>query len=540
PSLWNTPEFYFYYVIFCIVVPYMCYTAYELGSTSYPGYKDYEKHLSEGWMFGKGRKLDNSDAQYANFRDHIPTLTAGMLIFVITSRVFTTFLCPSPPLASAWYPVLSRLRFNLAFSIVALYVVFGNSLIFILGIALSNYVLTLLLAKSVSAPLLTWVFNLGIMFLNDRYHGYNFEHISEHLAFLEKNRGLMHRWYVTFNIVVLRMISYAMDYYWMLDSQYEQAQKNQQTEQTEGGSAVHVEVAPPRTEKERISNSVAVFDYNLVNYLAYLLYLPLYLAGPIITFNNFVSQMRYPVVIPLATRVRYGIRLVMIVLLMEFMQHTLYVVALSKEKAWGGMTPFQISMIGFFNLKFIWMKLMIIWRFFRFWAMLDGVDTTENMVRCMSNNYSAQSFWRDWHCSFNKWLIRYVYIPVGGKHNPIVSILLTFTFVAVWHDISLNLLAWAWLICLFLLPEGIATFVFNRPRFNKRSGFRHLCAVGAVFNIFMMMVANLVGFAVGLEGIKEMLEQIMTLSGATFIATTFFCLFVGAQLMFEVRESEYR
>jgi hypothetical protein len=30
----------------------------------------------------------------------------------------------------------------------------------------------------------------------------------------------------------------------------------------------------------------------------------------------------------------------------------------------------------------------IIWRFFRLWAALDGIDTIENMARCMSNNYS--------------------------------------------------------------------------------------------------------------------------------------------------------
>jgi D-alanyl-lipoteichoic acid acyltransferase DltB (MBOAT superfamily) len=50
----------------------------------------------------------------------------------------------------------------------------------------------------------------------------------------------------------------------------------------------------------------------------------------------------------------------------------------------------------------------VIWRFFRLWAMADGIEVTENMHRCMSNNYSAQGFWRSWHRSYNRWLIRYV------------------------------------------------------------------------------------------------------------------------------------
>lgn len=34
--------------------------------------------------------------------------------------------------------------------------------------------------------------------------------------------------------------------------------------------------------------------------------------------------------------------------------------------------------------------------------------------------------------------------------------LLVFTFVALWHDLSLHLLAWGWLITLFVLPETMA------------------------------------------------------------------------------------
>lgn len=36
-----------------------------------------------------------------------------------------------------------------------------------------------------------------------------------------------------------------------------------------------------------------------------------------------------------------------------------------------------------------------------------------------------------------------------------------FTFVALWHDIELKLLAWGWLICLFLMPELIASNLFS-------------------------------------------------------------------------------
>lgn len=52
-------------------------------------------------------------------------------------------------------------------------------------------------------------------------------------------------------------------------------------------------------------------------------------------------------------------------------------------------------------------QLLIPWRFFRLWALLDEIDPPENMVRCMANNYSTLGFWRSWHRSYNLWIVRY-------------------------------------------------------------------------------------------------------------------------------------
>jgi D-alanyl-lipoteichoic acid acyltransferase DltB (MBOAT superfamily) len=44
--------------------------------------------------------------------------------------------------------------------------------------------------------------------------------------------------------------------------------------------------------KKRPSTAHLWSTYSLVNYVAYVLYPPLYLAGPIITFNDFMWQVR--------------------------------------------------------------------------------------------------------------------------------------------------------------------------------------------------------------------------------------------------------
>lgn len=257
------------------------------------------------------------------------------------------------------------------------------------------------------------------------------------------------------------------------------------------------------------------------------------------------------------------------------MLHFIYAVAISKAQPdWDTYTTFQLSMLSYFNLHIIWLKLLLPWRFFRFWALLDGVDPPENMVRCMSNNYSAFAFWRGWHRSFNRWIIRYLYIPLGGsgglgasgpmgKAKAVLNLLVVFTFVALWHDINPTLLMWSWLITLFVLPEALAEFFFPRRKWSDHPNtYRVICGIGGVGNVLMMMAANLVGFAVGLDGLKGLVKSIVgsysgrclqsiffprettrvnpVYTGIVFLLAACGALFTGIQVMFEIRQGELR
>lgn len=286
-------------------------------------------------------------------------------------------------------------------------------------------------------------------------------------------------------------------------------------------------------------------------YLAYLFYSPLFLAGPILTFNDYISQCTYrPASISTRRTALYGVRFLLSLFCMEFILHTIYVVALSKSHPdWSAYTPLQLSMLGYFNLHIVWLKLLLPWRFFRLWSLIDGVDPTENVVRCMSDNYSALGFWRAWHRSFNRWIVRYLYVPLGGgpggglgKVRGIFNMLLVFTFVALWHDLNPQLLIWGWLIVFFVLPEVVATMLFPAKQWKQQpTAYRMLCGVGAVFNILMMMTANLVGFALGIDGIKGLVNAITSsFEGWLYLFGACAALFVGVQVMFEHREEEKR
>jgi D-alanyl-lipoteichoic acid acyltransferase DltB (MBOAT superfamily) len=273
------------------------------------------------------------------------------------------------------------------------------------------------------------------------------------------------------------------------------------------------------SERDRIATPAAAKDYNFRNYVAYTIYAPLYLTGPILTFNDYICQLKYPPAsIEAARTVKYGIRFLLCLLCMELLLHYDYCVAIAKgNPEWSDYTPAQLSLLSYFNLHVLWLKLLLPWRLFRLWALIDGMDPPENMLRCLSDNPSTVQFWRGWHRSYNRWLIRYIYVPLGGaNHRTRTSTMRTcvnyaavFTFVALWHDISMNLLIWGWLIVLFMMPEVISGIVFPRKKWeNNLTAYRILCGAGAVGNLMMMMMANLVGFAVGIDGLKSIISGI--------------------------------
>jgi len=92
------------------------------------------------------------------------------------------------------------------------------------------------------------------------------------------------------------------------------------------------------------------------------------------------------------------------------------------------------------------------------------------------------------------------------------------------------------------MPEVIAGMLFPRKKWeNHLTAYRVLCGVGVVGNLMMMMMANLVGFAVGVDGLKSIIHGIFKdYSGLVFLVTASSALFVGIQVMFEVREAEMR
>ena len=202
--------------------------------------------MSPGWI--PGRKVDNSDAQYSGFRNNLPYLflliplhpalrkILGLLIPIFNDETGkdeymngdSNGAFPRGFNAAADKRLRARTSFDVAFNLMFLFALHGSSAPKILLILYINFLIATKLRKSY-VPVVTWTFNVAILFANELAEGYPYARIANALvpstaedalsgtawgAFLDSYGGLQPRWDIHFNFTVLRLISFNFDHLW--------------------------------------------------------------------------------------------------------------------------------------------------------------------------------------------------------------------------------------------------------------------------------------------------------------------------------------
>lgn len=478
--------------------------------------------LRPGWI--PHRLNDVSDAQWRNFRGNLPILTMVFGIFTVVACMFRALYClKAKGMSIVW----------LLISMAYLSYLHGACVIFILAIASANFLLVKICGRTKYFSFALWIFNLSFLLCNRIYEGYPFSSFGQSWAYLDNFRGTF-RWHICFNFVVLRMISFGYDYHWADQyNRFDQKKHIQRCVYCSSGKTCYLLLQERSVPNDRFSFSI---------YLCYLVYAPLYIAGPIISFNAFASQLETPQKNYSSRGVAwYGLRWLFSLFLMELISHFFYYNAFSISGVWKQLSPMDIFIIGYGVLNFMWLKFFLIWRYFRFWSLINGIEAPENMPRCVNNCYNLESFWKNWHASFNKWLVRYVYIPLGGAQKKLLNVWVIFTFVAIWHDLEWKLLSWAWLTCLFFIPEMLVKSAANAFQVKDTFGgfvFRELRAVSGAVTITCLMVANLVGFVIGPSGINWLVSEFLHKEALPIFGGMFVSFYVGTKLMFHISDAK--
>eukprot|EP00771_Trimastix_marina_P003246 gnl/Trimastix_PCT/4471.p1 GENE.gnl/Trimastix_PCT/4471~~gnl/Trimastix_PCT/4471.p1 ORF type:complete len:578 (-),score=49.85 gnl/Trimastix_PCT/4471:70-1803(-) len=468
----------------------------------------------QGWFLKA--PMDTSDFQWRAWREFVWILTGVFVLFSWANARAKKAWPLKPSECKQEYPLddkhtfrvplgkqsLPMKIFSILIRLLFLVPFHGSTLIFVWGVALISYLIAKIFKKHWLNPILSWIFLSAVLFASDYWSGFEFraicrglhlENVSECMdiaIWLDDHRGYL-RWQTYFNITFCRLISFNMDYYWRLN----------------GAKTSYV----PKTEIDaRTISHLPLTLYNGYHYFDYLYYPPLYIAGPILTFNSYVSQkldLRSNQQKNGATwqyKLFYLARVYFWTCFLDIYLTGLHYSSYLTSGRWLSFESAEMGICVYFVLGFMFTKFLCIWRFFRAWALIDNIDTVDNMKRCFSNNHSFAQFWQSWHASMNKWTFRYIYVPLGGKRYQHFSVWVIFFFVGLWHNLSITWVTWALMNCIFFTGELVLMHYIREGTWvgdllRKWSLMWHwLCGTAGACCIVVLMMSQLcldLGFA---------------------------------------------
>ena len=212
-----------------------------------------------------------------------------------------------------------------------------------------------------------------------------------------------------------------------------------------------------------------IADRSLSTFLAWIMLVPIYTAGPIEQYDHFLAHRarvtRQDILVGLL-RIGHGVGKKLIIadafLGAGLLQH--------------GMAEF-IEELPEQSLLEIWLYLFgfFAWGYIDFSAYSDlaiggsrlfGFRIAENFDWPMVAS-NMREFWRRWHMTLAQWTQRYVYMPIIARtRNPYLAVYGTFMVMGLWHAADLSYIAWA----LYHATGVAVALTFARLRRQRKWG----------------------------------------------------------------------
>jgi alginate O-acetyltransferase complex protein AlgI len=206
-------------------------------------------------------------------------------------------------------------------------------------------------------------------------------------------------------------------------------------------------------------------------YLAFILFFPTMVAGPIKRYQDFLPKLR-------AISREWVI---------DWQRGVTRILAgLVKKFAVADVLTAYTNHLNAVDIGRAWRPMLLVWLFaygvkiyadFSAYsdiaigsARLFGIRVPENFDWPYLRT-NITEFWRHWHMSLTSWLIDYIYIPLGGSRRAAgqvyANILVTMLVSGIWHGAGVNFIVWGLLHGVMLvirrmwrqmrpLPEGVA------------------------------------------------------------------------------------
>ncbi|XP_047280762.1 protein-cysteine N-palmitoyltransferase HHAT isoform X7 [Homo sapiens] len=248
-------------------------------------------------------------------------------------------------------------------------------------------------------------------------------------------------------------------------------------------------------------------SYSFPWMLAYVFYYPVLHNGPILSFSEFIKQMQQQEHDSLKASLcvlALGLgRLLCWWWLAELMAHLMYMHAIySSIPLLETVSCWTLGGLALAQVLFFYVKYLVLFGVPALLMRLDGL-TPPALPRCVSTMFSFTGMWRYFDVGLHNFLIRYVYIPVGGSQHGLLGTLfstaMTFAFVSYWHGGYDYLWCWAALNWLGVTVENGVRRLVETPciqdslaRYFSPQARRRFHAALASCSTSMLILSNLV------------------------------------------------
>ena len=208
----------------------------------------------------------------------------------------------------------------------------------------------------------------------------------------------------------------------------------------------------------------------VTDYLAYILYFPKLLMGPLIEPKDFIAQLNDPSLKKFRwDNLASGIKLFSFGLFKKIVLADTF----ARAVAWGFAGGDAIT-AGDAIVVMLCYTFEIYFDFSGYSDMAVGVSRMVNITLPINfdSPYKATSirdFWKRWHISLTSFLTKYVYIPLGGnkkgKVRTCINIMIVFLVSGLWHGAEWTFVLWGALHGLLMVLDR----VFSKPEYRQRN-----------------------------------------------------------------------
>ncbi|XP_034040153.1 protein-cysteine N-palmitoyltransferase HHAT isoform X2 [Thalassophryne amazonica] len=283
--------------------------------------------------------------------------------------------------------------------------------------------------------------------------------------------------------------------------------------------------------------------------LSYTFYHPFFYNGPIITYKNYIQQMQRSA----ENNARNKASLIYLVLragriflwwlTAEYMIHVMYMHSIQTNETYLEiLPPWALGGLALALVQFFYVKYLVLFGFPSLLATLDNLIPPK-LPRCVSIMYSFTEMWRHFDEGLYRWLIRYIYVPLGGsRHGLLCKMLstgLAFGFVCLWHGGHDYLQYWALMNWAGVLVEnGLKTlfassYIHSIVERNLSPAMKRRCvALLSAFSTAVLILSNLV-FLGGIHVGRIFWKRIFVQGWSTLAPPMLMFLYCFAQIGLE-------